>query len=411
MTAELRTLKTYDVKGKTVLVRVDLNVPMTHGKVDDDTRITRLVPTLEYLIQHNAKVVVLSHFGRPKGKFVLEMSLAPLADSLSEALGGKEVKFSVDAMGAEAIQSVNALKPGEVLLLENVRFHKGEEDNDPLFIRNIAHLGDIYVNDTFSCSHRSHASIVGLAETLPSCAGYLLQDEIDNLERILTHPAHPVMAIVGGSKVSTKLQLLHSLVKRVDSLVIGGAMANSFLKAQGFEIGRSLYEADLIESAREILAEAARSGCRIHLPSDVVVAEILAEKAPCQVLEINAVPQHTMILDVGPKTVAELSNELESFKTVIWNGPMGAFEHKPFDVGTISLARRVAELTLSGQLISIAGGGDIVSALGGAGLTGCFTYISTAGGAFLEWLEGKDLPGISCLRGIQRETVRKVSCL
>lgn len=397
----LRTLKDYDVNGKTVLVRVDLNVPMTHGKVDDDTRITRLVPTLEYLIQQKAKVVVLSHFGRPKGKFLLEMSLAPLVDSLSEALGGIDVKFSVDSIGSEAIKAVSALHPGDILLLENVRFHKGEEENDPLFTQEIGMLGDIFVNDTFSCSHRSHASIVGLAEFLPSCAGYLLQDEINNLEHILSKPTHPIMAIVGGSKVSSKLELLYSLVEQVDTLVIGGAMANTFLKAQNIEIGKSLYEQDLIDNAKDIIAKAAKTGCKIELPIDAVTATMLREKTPCHVVEIQTVEADTMILDIGPKTVAALSTQLESFKTVIWNGPMGAFEHKPFDVGTTSLARRVAELTLSGKLISIAGGGDIVSALSNAGLTECFTYISTAGGAFLEWLEGKDLPGITCLRGEQ----------
>lgn len=399
MTARLRTLNQSDVAGKTVLVRVDLNVPMTHGKVDDTTRITRLVPTIEYLIEQQAKVVVLSHFGRPKGKFVLEMSLAPLADNLSEALGGREVKFAVDSIGSEAVQAVEALQPGEILLLENVRFHAGEEKNDPVYTQALAELGEFYVNDTFSCSHRAHASIVGLAEHLPSCAGYLLQDEIENLERILHNPAHPVMAIVGGSKVSTKLELLYALVEKVESLVIGGAMANTFLKAKGFQVGKSLYEHELVTGAIEIMTKAAQSGCEILLPQDVVVADSLKEKAECRVLDVASVPEDAMILDIGPATVVMLSQKLKEVKTLVWNGPMGAFEHKPFDIGTASLARSVAARTLSGELISIAGGGDIVSALGGAGLTESFTYISTAGGAFLEWLEGKDLPGISCLRG------------
>ncbi len=409
MSLPLRTLNDMALSGKTVLVRVDLNVPMSHGTVDDYTRITRLAPTLNYLIEHHAKVVVLSHFDRPKGKFVLEMSLAPLADHLSTALGGKEVKFAVNSIGHEAENAVAALQPGEIILLENVRFHAGEETNDPAFIQALAALGDIYVNDTFSCSHRAHASIVGLADALPSCAGFLLQDELENLEQLLLPPARPVMAIVGGSKVSTKLELLHFLVDRVDSLVIGGAMANTFLKARGLPIGRSLYEADLVESASDIMTKAKKSGCNVNLPQDVVVAESFKEKVPCDVVEVAAVDAKQMILDIGPKTVAALSTQLESFKTVVWNGPMGAFELKPFDVGTTSLAQRVAELTRAGQLCSVAGGGDIVSALGNAGLIHSFTYISTAGGAFLEWLEGKDLPGISCLRGSQRQVLSKAA--
>jgi phosphoglycerate kinase len=371
---------------------------MRHGKVEDDTRITRLVPTLKYLAESQAKVVVISHFDRPKGEFVLEMSLAPLVDSLSAALGGKEVHFAVDCIGNAAKEAVQARGFGDIIMLENLRFHAGEEKNDHAFSKKLASLGDIYINDAFSCSHRSHASIVGLAALLPNAAGLLLEDEIGNLERILSVPKQPMAAIVGGSKVSTKLELLHSLVTRVKMLVIGGAMANTFLKSTGVSIGRSLYEPELVTTAQSIMEKAARLGCEIILPQDVIVAEGIKERVQCQVLPTGKVPEDMMILDIGPKTVSYISSKLEEAKTLIWNGPLGAFEHKPFDIGTASVARRVAQLTTSGQLESIAGGGDIVSALGGAGLTDSFTYISTAGGAFLEWLEGKDLPGIAVLR-------------
>lgn len=405
----LRSIDELAVEGKTVLVRVDLNVPMQHGKVDDDTRITRLVPTLNYLINRGAKVVVLSHFGRPKGQFVREMSLAPLVDGLSDALGGKNVHFGVDCIGTAAKEAVQSLNNGDIVLLENLRFHAGEEENDRAFTKQLAALGDIYINDAFSCSHREHASIVGLASLLPNAAGYLLQDEIGNLERILANPQLPMASIVGGSKVSTKLELLNSLVSRVSMLVIGGAMANTFLKSQGLGIGCSLYEPELVATARTIMEKAARLGCEIVLPQDVVVAEGIRERVPCQIRSADSVPDHMMILDIGPKTVASLIEKLEKVNTVIWNGPMGAFEHKPFDVGTVSIARMVAELTLSGRLASVAGGGDIVSALAGAGLSESFTYISTAGGAFLEWLEGKDLPGIAALRAKPLESLNAIA--
>ena len=394
----LRRIEEYNVEGKTVLVRVDLNVPMQHGKVEDSTRITRLAPTLNYLIERKAKVVVLSHFDRPKGKYVREMSLAPLADYLSEALGGKYVQFGVDCIGHPAKEAVSNLKNGDIILMENLRFHEGEEKNNLVFTKALASLGDLYINDAFSCSHRAHASIIGLPTLLPSAAGCLLQDEIGNLEKHLTAPALPMAAIVGGSKVSTKLELLHSLITRVSLLVIGGAMANTFLSSMGLSIGRSLYEPELVAEAASIMKKAAKAGCEISLPQDVIVAESISEKVPCEVRSVNDIPESQMILDIGPKTVATLTNRLETVRTLVWNGPLGAFEHRPFDVGTSSIARQVAALTLSGKLTSVAGGGDIVSALGGAGLSHGFSYISTAGGAFLEWLEGKDLPGVAVLR-------------
>ncbi len=394
----LRTLPSLDVTNKAVLVRVDLNVPMRHGKVEDATRITRLVPTLQSLIERKAKVVVLSHFGRPKGEFVRDMSLAPLADALGEAMGGVEIKFAVDCIGEATEIAVKALQPGEVLLLENVRFHAGEEKNDPLFADALASLGDCYVNDTFSCSHRAHASIVGLAERLPSAAGLLLQDEIENLERVLEKPKRPLMAITGGAKVSTKLELLENLLSKVDSIVIGGAMANTFLKAQGYNVGKSLYEEDLVPTARAILEKAQTLGREIILPTDVVVAYEFKERTQNVIVPISDVPNDGMILDVGPDSIMHLYKRLGEMASLVWNGPLGAFEMQPFDNATVSLARKVASLTRYNGLVSVAGGGDVVAAVKMAGLSENFTYVSTAGGAFLEWLEGKVLPGVAILQ-------------
>ena len=387
-----------DVTNKTVLVRVDLNVPMMHGKVEDATRIMRLVPTLKALVERDAKIVVLSHFGRPTEGFDRDMSLAPLADELGRALGREDIKFAVDCVGKTTKEAVKQLNSGDIILLENVRFYEGEMANDAGFAKQLADLGDCYVNDTFSCAHRSHASIVGIAELLPSAAGLLLQNEIENLERVLTHPKPPLAAIVGGAKVSTKLELLENLIEKVDLLVVGGAMANTFLKAKGYDIGISLYEEKLVTTAAGILKKAEKTHCEILLPEDVVVTKEFAPHAPCEVVSVDSIPSDAMVLDVGPMTIASLDARLQSIKSVVWNGPMGAFEMSPFDVGTISLARIVAALSRNGSIISVAGGGDVVAALKRGGLVENFTYISTAGGAFLEWLEGKELPGVRVLQ-------------
>lgn len=394
---QLRTLDQLDVSHKTVLVRVDLNVPMRHGKVEDTTRITRLLPTINYLLEQKAKIVLLSHFGRPKGEFVRDCSLAPLTNALSEELGGREVRFALDCIGDTAREAVAALKESEILLLENVRFHPGETNNDPDFVDALAELGECYVNDTFSCSHRAHASIVGLANALPSAAGMLLQREVESLQAVLESSKRPMVAIVGGSKVSTKLEVLHHLIQKVDTIIIGGAMANTFLAAQGIHVGKSLYEKALCEDAKAIMAKAQESNCKILLPSDVMVAPELAEHAACKVVSVEKVPDDHMILDIGSDTLIEIYHCLQQCKTVVWNGPVGAFEIPPFNVGTSSIARIVASLTLQKRITSVGGGGDVVAALGDAGLVDCFSYISTAGGAFLEWLEGKELPGVMVL--------------
>lgn len=393
----LRTLDKANLKGKTVLCRVDLNVPMKNGRVGDATRILRIVPTIQHLIKKKAKVVIMSHFGRPKGEYVRDMSLVTLADSLSDALGGIFVKFAVDCIGKNTEESISEMQEGEVLLLENLRFHKGEEANDPKFIKELANLGDVYVNDTFSCSHRKHASILGVAQKLPAYAGLLMQEEVESLERVLENPKQPMAAIVGGSKVSTKLDLLYNLVEKTKLLVIGGAMANTFLKAKSVNIGKSLCEDALVEPAKEIMQKAEKSGCEIFLPSDVVVAKELKDQPTCQIVDVNSVPSDSMILDLGPKSIAELAKKIATCETLIWNGPLGAFEYRPFDVASITLAQHVSALTDSGKLISVAGGGDVVAALGVSGLTDSFSYISSAGGAFLDWLQGNGLPGVDVL--------------
>jgi phosphoglycerate kinase len=391
-----KTIDSLDVSGKRVLVRVDLNVPMKNGKVSDATRIERAAPTLAELAAKGAKVIVLSHFGRPDGKRVPEMSLKPLVEPLSKALG-KPVAFAEDCIGPLAEEAVRALKPGEVLLLENLRFHKEEEKNDKGFIDKLSVLGDVYINDAFSAAHRAHASTEGLANRLPAAAGRLMQAELEALDKALGNPKRPVCAVVGGAKVSTKLDLLGNLVGKVGKLIIGGGMANTFLQAQGVNIGKSLAEKDLGETAREIMAKAKAANCEILLPVDVVVAAEFKAGAPSQVVDAKACPDDQMILDVGPKSVAIYIKQIAKCATLVWNGPLGAFEIKPFDNGTVTLARAVAEQTGASKLLSVAGGGDTVAALAAAGVEEKFSYVSAAGGAFLEWMEGKTLPGVAAL--------------
>ena len=391
-----RTIDDLDVAGKRVLVRADLNVPVKDGRVADATRIERLAPTIEALLEKGAKVVVMSHFGRPKGPDP-SLSLRPLVEPLSHAIGGKPVHFAPDCVGPEAKRVVEALKPGEAALLENLRFHPEEEKNDPAFARQLAELGDAYVDDAFSAAHRAHASIEALAHLLPAAAGKNMQAELEALGAALEHPERPVMALVGGAKVSTKLDLLKFLTAKVDRLAIGGAMANTFLFAQGKPVGRSLCEQELADTARAILGEAKKRGCEIILPEDAVSAEKLEPGVMTRTVGVGAVPMNAMILDVGPETVARIEKALETSKTLVWNGPVGAFETPPFDRATIAIARKVAELTRAGKLMSVAGGGDTVAALAAAGVTDDLTYVSTAGGAFLEWLEGREVPGVKAL--------------
>ena len=393
-----RTLDTVDVAGKRVLVRADLNVPVRDGKISDLTRIERLSPTIRELAGKGARVIVASHFDRPKGKRVPEMSLAPMAAALGEVLG-QRVRFVEDCTGPAAEQAVELLEPGQVLVLENTRFHAGDEKNDRQFSEDLAKLADIFVNDAFSAAHRAHASTEGVAHFLPSYAGRLMQKELEALDAALGNPVRPVLAIVGGSKVSTKLELLGNLVTKVDFLVIGGAMANTFLAAEGKSVGKSLQEADMHATALEIVGKAKAAGCRIVLPVDGVVSREFKPNPPAETVSVDAVPADTMILDVGPKSVAALIAQLPSIKTLVWNGPVGAFETPPFDASTVALAHAVAEATQNHGLRSVAGGGDTVSALRHAGVIDQLSYVSSAGGAFLEWLEGKTLPGVAALEG------------
>jgi len=393
-----RTLDTVDIAGKRVLLRADLNVPVRDGKITDLTRIERLSPTIRELSGKGAKVIVCSHFDRPKGKRVPEMSLAPMASALGEVLGRK-VRFVEDCTGTAAEQAVELLSSGDILVLENTRFHAGEEKNDPAFSAGLAKLADIFVNDAFSAAHRAHASTEGVAHLLPSYAGRLMQAELEALDSALGSPVRPVAAIVGGAKVSTKLELLGNLVGKVDVLVIGGAMANTFLAAQGKNVGKSLQEAEMHATAREILGKAEAAGCSIVLPSDAVVATEFKANPPTETVSVDAVPGGTMILDVGPASVAALIRQLPTLKTLVWNGPLGAFETPPFDAATVALAHAVAEATQKEGLRSVAGGGDTVSALRHAGVIDKLSYVSSAGGAFLEWLEGKTLPGVAALEG------------
>ncbi|MGA8398450.1 MAG: phosphoglycerate kinase [Stellaceae bacterium] len=391
------TIDDLDVAGKRVLLRADLNVPVKDGKVTDATRIERLAPTIEALIAKGAKTIAMSHFGRPKGVDPSQ-SLKPLIGPLSQAIGGKHVQFASDCVGPEAQKVVDALKPGEVALLENLRFHPEEEKNDPGFAKQLAALGDVYIDDAFSAAHRAHASIEALAHLLPHAAGKLMQAELEALSAALEHPQKPVMALVGGSKVSTKLDLLKFIISKVDRLAIGGAMANTFLFAQGRGIGRSLCEKEMADTARDILKAAEARGCEIILPDDAVTADKLEAGVMTRTVGINAVPSDAMILDIGPDSVTRIEGALARCKTLVWNGPVGAFEVKPFDRATVALAKKIAELTQAKKLNSVAGGGDTVAALAAAGVADRLTYVSTAGGAFLEWLEGKELPGVAALK-------------
>ena len=392
-----KNLDGLDVRGKRVLVRADLNVPVKDGVVTDATRIERQAPTIRELADRGARVVVLSHFDRPKGKVVPSMSLKVLVQPLSDAVG-RTVAFADDCIGPVAEAAVAALKDGEVLLLENTRFHAGEEKNDPEMAKQLAALGDIFVNDAFSAAHRAHASTEGVARLLPNAAGRSMQAELTHLEKALSHPERPVMAIVGGAKVSTKIDLLENLVGRVQTLVIGGAMANTFLAAQGIKVGKSLYEPDHLETARKIMAAAQKNGAVILLPTDVVVAKEFKANAAHRTVPVRDIADDEMALDVGPDSIKAFQVRLAETKTLVWNGPFGAFETVPFDAGTVAAAQSVAAATRAGKLLSVAGGGDTVAALAHAGVEQDFTYVSTAGGAFLEWLEGKTLPGVDALK-------------
>ncbi|MFK7753275.1 MAG: phosphoglycerate kinase [Sedimentitalea sp.] len=390
------SLDDMELAGKRVLVRVDINVPVENSKVTDDTRIQRIVPTIRDVLAAGGKPILLAHFGRPKGARVPDLSLAPLVGAL-EAAFGAEVMFCADCRGPAAEAAVGAMAPGTVVVLENTRFYPGEEKNDPALAAEFAALGDVYCNDAFSAAHRAHASTEGVARLLPSCAGRLMQAELSALEAALGAPKRPVMAVVGGAKVSTKLDLLGNLVGKVDMLVIGGGMANTFLAAQGLDVGKSLCEHDMADTARAILAKADTLGCTVILPSDIVVARDFKAHAPHETLPADQCPSDAMILDAGPATVAAVGEALEHAQTLIWNGPMGAFELTPFDAATNAAAAQAAAQTRAGTLISVAGGGDTVAALNQAGAAQDFTYISTAGGAFLEWMEGKTLPGVAAL--------------
>jgi phosphoglycerate kinase len=391
-----RTLDQADVTGKRVLVRVDLNVPMENGKVSDTTRIERAAPTITEIAGKGGKVILLSHFGRPKGR-ELKDSLKPVVAEVARIIK-HPVAFADDCIGDKAEAAVAAMKPGDILCLENTRFHPGEEKNDPAFVAAMARLGDLWVNDAFSAAHRAHASTEGLGHKLPAYAGRAMQAELEALSKALDAPERPLAAIVGGAKISTKLDLLGHLIGKVDVLMIGGAMANTFLLAQGKPVGKSLAEHDLSGTARETLAKAKRTGCEIVLPVDAVVAQKFEAHAPSRVTGVDTVGSDDMILDIGPRSVEHVISVLARVKTLVWNGPFGAFELEPFDNGTIEVAEAAAELTAAGKLVSIAGGGDTVAALNKAGVAERFSYISTAGGAFLEWMEGKALPGVEVLR-------------
>jgi len=396
--AAFKTLDTIgDVKGKRVLVRVDLNVPVADGKVTDATRIERVAPTILELSDKGAKVVLLAHFGRPKDGPTPEFSLEPIARATSDVIG-RPVGFVPECIGEIAQGAIFGMTPGDVVLLENTRFHKGEEKNDPAFTAELAANGDIFVNDAFSAAHRAHASTEGLAHHLPAFAGRTMQAELEALEKGLGDPDKPVIAIVGGAKISTKLDLLMNLVRKVDALVIGGGMANTFLAARGTKVGKSLCEHDLADTARKIMIEAANAGCAIILPSDGVIAKEFKAGAASETVAIEQVPEDGMILDVGHNTEKTVSDWIDKAKTLVWNGPLGAFEIEPFDHGTVAVARHAAARTRAGKLVSVAGGGDTVAALNQAGVADDFTYVSTAGGAFLEWMEGKELPGVAVLK-------------
>lgn len=386
------------VTNKNVIVRVDINVPISNQKIEDDTRIKAIIPTLKYLAENNAKVIVISHFGRPEGKVESSMSIEQLLPRIQELLGSIKVKFIDDCIGEKVKSAVEATNYGEVILLENLRFYKQETKNDPEFSRQLASLGNLYVNDAFSCSHRAHASITGIPAILKSCAGFLMEAELNSLTNHLENAQKPLMAVVGGAKVSTKIDLLNSLSSKAQTIVVGGGMANSFLYALGKNIGKSLCEKDLKDTALKIIENAKEQGCSIFLPFDVIVTKKFEQNSPCKIVSSDNVQDDDIIVDIGPLSVAKLTEELQNHKTLVWNGPLGAFEIRPFNIGTESFARAAAALTNAKKLISVSGGGDSVSALNSAGLIDEFTYISTAGGAFMEWLEGKDLPGVAALK-------------
>ena len=393
-----RTLDNADLRGKRVLVRIDLNVPMKDGKVTDLTRINAAAPTINDIAKAGGKVVILAHFGRPNGKRVPEMSLKPVRTAIAAVLG-KPVEFADDCVGEVASAAIDRMKPGDVLLLENTRDHAGEEENDSAFTAALAALGDAYVNDAFSTAHRAHASTEGLAHYMPAYAGRTMESELKALDAALGgQPKRPVVAVVGGAKVSSKIDLLENLIKKVDILVIGGGMANTFLLAQGLPMGKSLAEPGLVETAKRIMEAAKTSGCEIVLPVDAVVARQFAANVPTEIVPVDKVPADAMILDVGPESVKAVAKAFDRAATLVWNGPLGAFELTPFDKATVAAARHAAERTKTGKLLSVAGGGDTVAALNHAGVVDQFSYISTAGGAFLEWLEGKALPGVQALR-------------
>jgi phosphoglycerate kinase len=393
----IRRIEDADIAGKRVLVRVDFNVPMQNGSVSDDTRLRAALPTIEHLREAGAKVILMAHFGRPKGQRNPEMSLAPVATPLAELIG-HPVKFVSDCVGSDPKGAISLMKAGDVLLLENTRFHEGEEKNDPAFAAQLAELADVYVNDAFSAAHRAHASTEGVARLLPAYAGLALQREIDHVTAALENPNRPVLAVVGGAKVSTKIELLKNLVKKVDRLFVGGAMANTFLAARGHDVGGSLYERDLIDTAKAIEDAAGEAQCQILLPTDAVVAKEFKAHADRRVAEVDDIQANEMILDCGPETVDQLADAIAASRTLVWNGPLGAFETPPFDTATVEAARYAASRCKEHGLTAVAGGGDTVAALNQAGVSDDFTFVSTAGGAFLEWLEGKALPGVEALK-------------
>jgi phosphoglycerate kinase len=390
------TLKDVDVKNKVVMVRTDLNVPMQGGEISDGARITRLLPTIEHLTSHKAKVVLISHFGRPKGKYDPSMTLAPVADALAKELG-HEVLFGVDTVGAAAREAIAKLKPGQVMLLENLRFHAEEEAGDLNFAKELVSLADVYVNDAFSASHRAHASITGVAQFMPVVAGMLMEEEVSVLTSIFSDAQKPIGAVIGGSKISTKLELLGNLIKTMDVLAIGGAMANTFLHAMGHDVAKSICEKSMKDTALKVLADAKTHNCRIVLPVDLVVTEKFEPQAVCRVVSIDKIPEGFTAVDIGPVSTIHFADAMKDCKTLVWNGPVGAFETSPFDCSTVQLARLVAKQTRERGLRSVAGGGDTVAALTHAGMASELSYLSTAGGAFLEWMEGKELPGVAAL--------------
>ncbi|HCM83408.1 MAG TPA: phosphoglycerate kinase [Rhodospirillaceae bacterium] len=397
MDAKFKSLDDIHVSGKRVILRADLNLPVANGKITDHTRLERLLPTLRELTEKNARVIVLSHFGRPKGRD-MKQSLAPIAAALEQALG-IDIKFVSDCIGADALAAAQTLQDGKILVCENLRFHEAEEKNDPDFAAQLAQLGEIYINDAFSVSHRAHASVYGLAQKLPRAAGRMMEAELRALASALEHPRPPVMAIAGGSKVSTKLELLNNIIPRVQKLVLGGAMANTFLFAQGKNVAASMHEKDMVETVREIMITAGKHGCEIILPTDAQLADAVKSNANIRTAQIADIQPNEMILDFGPESLARVEKILGECQTLLWNGPLGVFEVPPFDKGTVEIAKFAAAQTQAGKLTSIAGGGDTAAAMNHADVMDQFTYISTAGGAFLEWLEGKTLPGVAALAG------------